>query len=176
MKYFKSLLLAIVACFAVIALGTSTAFAAVTVKSPPTIAFSGDSATVSGGNFSGLGNTPLYGNLTVSGVATYTCYNPQGHASPGQNPVAAQSGSSGPVLLPTSKNGRATVPNITAAVSSPPTPSAQTVGCGGSGSTQWTVVQNSLTATSAQFVVTQSGSQLFCWNYVLGGSSTGTAC
>jgi hypothetical protein len=178
MKYLKSLLLAIVACFAVLALGTSAAFAAVTVKAPPTIAFSGDSATVSGGNFSGLGNIPIYGNLTVNGIATYTCYNPQGHASPGQNPVAAQSASSGPVLLPTSKNGRATVPPITATVSDPGPQSAQAVGCGGSGSTQWTVVLNSLTATSAQFVVTQgmTGPQLFCWNYVLGGSSTGTSC
>jgi len=38
------------------------------------------------------------------------------------------------------------------------------------------VVLNTLTATSAQFVVTQSGTQLFCWNYVLGGSRTGTTC
>lgn len=176
MKHFKSVLVAIITALAAIVVGTTSAFAAVTVKQAPTIAFSGASATVSGGNFSGLGNIPLYGTLTVSGQASYTCYNPQGHASPGQNPVAAQSGSSGPVLLPTSKNGRATVPDITATVTAPPTPSAQTVGCGGSGSTQWTVVLASLTATSAQFVVTQSGAQLFCWNYALGGRPTGTAC
>ena len=144
MKHLRSLFIAVIGCFAAIALGTSTAFAAVTVKAPPTIEFSGASDTVSGGNFSGLGNIPIFGNLTVSGTATYTCFNPQGHPSPGQNPVAAQSGSSGPVLLPTSKNGRATVPNITASVTAPPTPSAQTVGCGGSGSTQWTVVLNAL--------------------------------
>lgn len=176
MRYIKSLFVAIVACIATIALGTTSAFAAVTVKSEPTIAFSGASATVSGGNFSGLGNIPIYGNLTVTGIAEYTCYNPQGHPSPGQNPVEAQSGSSGPVLLPTSKNGRATVPNITATVQAPPTPSAQDVGCGGIGSTKWTVVLDSLTATGAQFVVTQEGATLFCWNYVKGGSSTGTPC
>jgi hypothetical protein len=176
MKHLRSILIAVIACCAAIVLGTSTAFAAVTVKAPPTIEFSGASATVSGGNFSGLGNTPIFGNLTVSGTATYTCFNPQGHPSPGQNPVAAQSGSSGPVLLPTSKNGRATVPDITASVKAPPTPSAQTVGCGGSGSTQWSVVLNTLTATSAQFVVTQSDTPLFCWDYVLGGSPTGTPC
>ena len=176
MKHTKSLLMAIVACIAAVAFGTTSAFAAVTVKSEPTIAFSGASATVSGGNFSGLGNIPLFGNLTVFGEATYTCFNPQGHPSPGQNPVEAQSGSSGPVLLPTSKNGRATVPDIEATVTAPPTPTAQQVGCGGQGSTQWTVVLNTLTATSAQFVVTQQGVTLFCWNYVLGGDPTGTPC
>jgi hypothetical protein len=176
MKHLKSLLVAIVACIAAITLGATSASAAVNVKSEPTIVFDGASATVSGGNFSGLGNIPVYGTLTVTGIATYTCYNPQGHPSPGQNPVEAQSGSSGPVLLPTSKNGRATVPDITASVSAPPTPSAQEVGCGGVGSTQWTVVLDTLTATAAQFVVTQEGAQLFCWNYTLGGSPTGTVC
>ncbi len=176
MKHFKSLLVAIVACIAAVALGTTSAFAAVTVKSAPTIAFSGASATVSGGNFSGLGNIPIYGNLTVQGVATYNCYNPSGNFVPGQNPVQAQSGSSGPVLLPTSKNGRATVPDIKATVTAPPTPTAQQVGCGGGGSTAWTVVLDALTATAAQFVVTQEGTTLFCWNYSLGGSATGTRC
>jgi len=176
MKHLRTLLVAIIACIAALALGTTSAFAAVTVKSDPTIAFSGASATVSGGNFSGLGNIPLYGNLTVSGTATYNCYNPAGNFVPGQNPVQAQSGSSGPVLLPTSKNGRATVPDITATVTAPPTPTAQQVGCGGGGSTAWTVVLDQLLATSAQFVVTQSDVQLFCWNYTLGGSPTGTRC
>jgi hypothetical protein len=176
MKVIKSFLVAITALLVAITFGASPAFAAVTVKSAPTISFSGASATVSGGNFSGIGNIPLFGELRVTGVATYTCYNPQGHPSPGQNPVEAQGGTSGPVELPTSKNGRATVPNITASVAAPPTPSAQVVGCGGSGSTQWTVVLDTLTATAATFTVSQSGDVLFCWNYVLGGSATGTAC
>lgn len=176
MKHIRTFLVAIVACIAAVALGTTSAFAAVTVKADPTIAFDGASATVSGGNFSGLGNIPVYGQLTVTGVANYTCYNPQGHPSPGQNPVQAQSGTSPMVPLATSKNGRATVPDITATVTAPPTPTAQQVGCGGTGSTQWTVVLNSLTATAAQFVVTQSDVQLFCWNYQLGGSATGTRC
>ncbi|HEX5968799.1 MAG TPA: hypothetical protein VFY88_10000 [Intrasporangium sp.] len=176
MKHLKSLLVAIVACIAAVALGTTAAFAAVTVKSEPTISFSGDSATVSGGNFSGLGNIPLFGELTVTGIAEYTCFNPQGHPSPGQNPVEAQSGTSPLIELPTAKNGRATVPNITASVEAPPTPTAQEVGCGGQGSTQWTVVLDTLTATAAQFVVTQEGVTLFCWNYTLGGDPTGTPC
>jgi hypothetical protein len=110
LKHLKSLLVAIVACITAVALGTTAAFAAVTVKSEPTIEFDGASATVSGGNLSGLGNIPVVGELTVTGIAEYTCFNPQGHPSPGQNPVEAQSGSSGPVALPTTKNGRATVP------------------------------------------------------------------
>ncbi|MGH8527799.1 MAG: hypothetical protein ACREXY_27350, partial [Gammaproteobacteria bacterium] len=49
---------------------TATALAAVNVKQEPTIEFSGASATVSGGNFSGLGNIPAFGTLTVTGLAT----------------------------------------------------------------------------------------------------------
>ena len=123
----------IAAAFAAIALTSSVALAAVNVKSLPTATFSGASVTLTGGNFSGLGNVEAIANLTVTGTATYTCLNPQGHASPGQNPVAAQPGSSGPVGLGNSDhNGRGTISNITASVTAPPTPSAQTVGCGGS--------------------------------------------
>ena len=156
---------------------TSTALAAVTVKQLPTISFNGASATVSGGNFSGLGNTDAIGTLTVSGIATYTCTNPQGHASPGQNPVQAGQGSSGPVAIHADKNGRATVPDITASVTAPPTPTAEQVGCGGSGaSDKWTVTLNSLQATSAHFEVTWSGQLVLCRNYTLNGPATGTAC
>lgn len=163
----------------VLALTASFAAAAVNVKSLPTATFSGATVTVSGGNFSGLGNVPAYATLTVSGVATYTCTNPQGHASPGQNPVAADGGTSGPVDLKNSEhNGRATIPNLTASVTSPPTPSAQEVGCGGSGSTKWTVTQDTLTATSAQLVIRQpnDGPIIFCRNYTVNGPATGTAC
>jgi hypothetical protein len=175
----KRFLLLTVAALVAGAVMTATALAAVTVKQLPTISFSGDSATVSGGNFSGLGNTPAFGELTVSGIANYTCTNKGGNAAPGQNPVEAQGGSSGPVELPTDKNGRATVPNITATVTAPPTPSAAEVGCGGGGAAEggkWTVNLDSLEATSARFVVTWSGQQVLCRDYVLGGSNTGTAC
>jgi len=167
----------IAAAFAAIALTSSVALAAVNVKSLPTATFSGASVSLTGGNFSGLGNVEAIANLTVTGTATYTCLNPQGHASPGQNPVAAQPGSSGPVGLGNSDhNGRGTISNITASVSAPPTPSAQTVGCGGSGSTQWRVQLNTLTATAAHLEITQSGSVIFCRNYTLNGPATGTAC
>jgi hypothetical protein len=51
----------------------------VNVKSLPTATFSGASVTVTGGNFSGLGNVPAIATLTVTGEATFTCFNPQGH-------------------------------------------------------------------------------------------------
>jgi hypothetical protein len=162
----------------VVVIGMATAAgAAVTVKQLPTASFSGASVTVTGGNFSGLGNIPAFANLTVTGLATYECQNPQGHASPGQNPVEAEPGSSGPVNLGNSDhNGRGTISSITASVSAPATPSAQEVGCGGTGSTKWSVVLTGLTATAAQLVVTQDGVQLFCWNYTFGGPATGTPC
>lgn len=168
-----SIVLAVLAA----AVMTATALAAVNVKTYPTATFSGASVTLTGGNFSGLGNVPAIATLTVTGEATYTCYNPQGHPSPGQNPVPAQSGSSGPVDLGNADhNGRGTVSGITATVTAPPTPTAQQVGCGGKGSTQWTVVLNTLTATAAHLEITQDEDIVFCRNYTLGGDPIGTAC
>jgi hypothetical protein len=161
----------------VLVLTASVSMAAVNVKSLPTATFSGASVTLTGGNFSGLGNIEAFASLTVTGIATYFCENPTGHRSPGQNPVEANPGASGPVGLGNSDhNGRGTISNITASVSAPATPSAQEVGCGGKGSTQWTVVLDTLTATAAHLSITQDGSEIFCRNYTLGGSPTGTAC
>jgi len=155
----------------------TTALAAVTVKSLPSASFSGASVTLTGGNFSGLGNTPAIANLTATGQATYTCSNKGGNEAPGQNPVPAQSGSSGPFNLGNSDhNGRGTITSITASVTAPPTPTAQQVGCGGSGSTHWTVTLASLTATAAHLEITEGSTLVFCRNYTLGGSATGTAC
>jgi hypothetical protein len=171
----KSRWLIVVAVLVAAAVMTATALAAVNVKQLPTADFTGASVTVSGGNFSGLGNTNAIGTLTVQGIANYICTNPQGHASPGQNPVAAGSGTSGPVPIVADKNGRATVPNITASVTAPPTPSAGEVGCGGQGaSDKWTVTLTSLQATSAHFEVTWSGQLVLCRNYTQDG--VGTAC
>jgi hypothetical protein len=163
---------------AVFAATTSTALAAVTVKSLPTASFSGASVTLTGGNFSGLGSTPAFANLTVTGEATYTCANKGGNQAPGQNPVPANPGASGPVGLGNSDhNGRGTITDIIATVTAPnPPPTAQAVGCGGGGSTSWTVTLNTLTATGAHLEITQGGSVIFCRNYTLGGVSTGTAC
>jgi hypothetical protein len=172
----KSLWLTGAALLAVAAT-SSIALAAVNVKSEPTASFSGASVTLTGGEFSGLGNTEAEAELTVTGSATYTCTNPQGHASPGQNPVPAQPGSSGPVGLGNSDhNGRGTITSITSSVTAPPTPSAKAVGCGGKGSTKWTVTLDTLTATGAHLAITQGGALVFCRNYTLGGPATGTAC
>jgi hypothetical protein len=166
------LIAAVVVAFAAT---SSVAFAAVTVKSLPTADFDGNSVTLTGGNFSGLGNTPAFAYLTATGTATYICTNPQGHASPGQNPVPAQGGSSGPVDLGNSDhNGRGTISNITATVSFPATPTAQAAGCGGSGSTKWTVTPDTLTVTGAHLDILQGGNLIFCRNYTVDG--TGTAC
>ncbi|GAA5160705.1 hypothetical protein [Ornithinimicrobium tianjinense] len=170
----SSLLLAGVAA---VSLAAAPALAEVNVKSEPVIAFAGESATIQGGNFSGLGNIPVYGVLVVSGVANYDCHNlgNPDNIVPGQNPVQAGAGTSGPVLLPTSKNGRATVPPITATVLPPATPTVDEVGCGGKGAVNnWAVELRSLEATAATFTVTQSGMTLFVWDYVKGGSPTGT--
>jgi hypothetical protein len=163
---------------------TATALAAVNVKTLPTATFGvpdAASVTVTGGNFSGLGNVPAFAIVTVTGQATYTCSNNggDGHVVPGQNPVEAQGGSSGPVDLGNSDhNGRGTIPSTTASVTAPATPSPQQVGCGGKGSTNWTVNLDTLTATAARLVIRQpaDGPIIFCRDYVLGGSNTGTPC
>lgn len=160
-----------------VAATSSIALAAVNVKSLPKATFSGASVTVTGGNFSGLGSTPAIANLTATGTANYTCTNPQGHASPGQNPVPAKSGSSEPFNLGNSEhNGRGTISSITAAVTAPETPSAKEVGCGGTGSTQWKVTLDSLTANAAHLTITEGTTLVFCRDYALNGPATGTAC
>jgi hypothetical protein len=172
----KSLWLTGAALLAVAAT-SSIALAAVNVKSEPTASFSGATVTVTGGEFSGLGNIEAEAELKATGSATYTCENPQGHASPGQNPVPAQEGSSGKVGLGNSEhNGRGTIATITASVKAPPLPTAKQVGCGGTGSTKWSVKLDTLTATGAHLVITQKKTIVFCRNYTLGGPATGTAC
>jgi hypothetical protein len=170
----KSVWLIVAALFA-LAVTSSIALAAVNVKSFPTATFSGASVTLTGGNFSGLGSVPADATLTAFGSATYTCTNQGGNQAPGQNPVPAQSGTANLDLGNADHNGRGTIDNLTASVTAPsPTPTAQQVGCGGGGSNNWTVTLNTLTATSAQLVIKQGGSIVFCRNYTLGGPGIGT--
>src|SRR6266576_2771833 len=175
----KSLRL-MVAALVAFAITSSIALAAVNVKSFPVATF-GDpnaaSVTLRGGNFSGLGSVPAIATLTVTGTVSYDCANPQGHLSPGQNPVAAQPGTASQDLGNADHNGRGTISNLSATATAPnPTPSAQTVGCGGGGSTQWTVVNPVVTVTGATLTIThgQGTAVIFCRNYTTSG--TGTAC
>jgi hypothetical protein len=157
----------------------SIAGAAINVKSEPVATFSGASVTVTGGNFSGLGNVPAFAHLTVVGTVTYTCANPQGHEAPGQNPVAAQPGTKDGDLGNSDHNGRGTITDMTATATAPnPPPSTKTVGCGGGGSTQWTLTKPVVTATGAHLTITQGSGDtvLFCRDYAPPGPTTGTAC
>ena len=172
----KSLAILVTALFAV-AVMSSSAMAAVNVKSLPTATFSGASVNLTGGNFSGLGSVPAIATLTATGTVTYDCANPQGHLSPGQNPVPAQPGTANADLGNADHNGRGTIQNLTATATPPnPTPSARQVGCGGTGSTQWTVTNPVVTVTGAHLVITQGGSTIFCRDYTPPGPTTGTAC
>src|SRR2546422_970625 len=174
-KGMRKVLVAVAAAAFGAGLSVTTALAAVTVKSLPSASFSGASVTLTGGNFSGLGNTPAIANLTATGQATYTCSNKGGNEAPGQNPVPANPGSSGPFNLGNSDhNGRGTITSITASVTAPPTPTPQEAGCGGGGSTHWTVTLNTLTATAAHLEITEGSTLVFCRNYTASG--TGTAC
>jgi hypothetical protein len=160
-----------------VAATSSAALAEVNVKALPTATFSGAKVTVTDGEFSGLGSTEAIARLTVTGVATYQCENPTGKVVPGQNPVEAQPGESGPVGLGNSEhNGRGTISTLTAEVKAPPTPSAKAVGCGGTGNTKWTVTLTGLKATAAHLEITQGRKVVFCREYKLGGTETGTAC
>jgi hypothetical protein len=173
----KSVVL-IAAALLAVAVMSSSALAAVNVKRFPVATF-GDpdaaSVTLRDGNFSGLGSVPAIATLTVSGTVTFDCANPQGHLSPGQNPVPAQPGTASQDLGNADHNGRGTISNLTATATAPdPAPSAQAVGCGGVGSTQWTVVNPVVTVTGAHLEITQDGVIVFCRNYTSDG--IGTAC
>jgi hypothetical protein len=170
--------LAIVTALLAVAVTTSVALAAVNVKSFPTASFSGDTVTLTGGNFSGLGSVPAIAEFqATAGFATYNCSNQGGNLAPGQNPVPAQPGPTGTQDLGNADhNGRGTISNLSASVLAPPTPSAQTVGCGGKGSGNWTVALNTLTATAAHLEIKQAGTTIFCRNYTINGPAIGTAC
>jgi hypothetical protein len=176
----KSLLFVATALVAVAV--PSIAGAAINVKSEPVATFSGASVTVTGGNFSGLGNVPAIAHLTVTGTVTYTCANPQGHEAPGQNPVEAQPGTEEGDLGNSDHNGRGTITDMTATATAPnPPPSVKEVGCGGTGSdkgTKWTLTKPVVTATGANLTITQGSGNtvLFCRDYTPPGPTTGTDC
>ena len=168
----------IVAAVLAVAVTSTAALAAVNVKRLPTADFGvpdAASVTLTGGNFSGLGSVPAIATLSVTGTVSFDCANPQGHLSPGQNPVPAQPGIAEQDLGNADHNGRGTINDLTATATAPdPPPTAQEAGCGGQGSTQWTVVNPVVTVTGANLTITQNGIVVFCRNYT--GDGTGTAC
>ncbi len=168
----------IVTAMLAVAVMSTAALAAVNVKRFPVASFGvpdAASVTLTGGNFSGLGSVPAIATLSVTGVVNYDCANPQGHLSPGQNPVAAQPGVAQQDLGNADHNGRGTITDLTATATAPdPAPTAQQVGCGGTGSTQWTVVNPVVTVTGANLTITQNDVVVFCRNYTEDG--IGTAC
>lgn len=170
----------IVAALLALAVTSSMALAAVNVKSLPTADFTGASVTLTGGNFSGLGSVEAVATLTAFGTARYTCSNPQGHESPGQNPVPAQPGTTTAGLGNADHNGRGTITNMTSTVTAGATPTALEAGCGGSGaSDKWqvTLIPGSLTATCAELEIKQSGVTIFSRTYTADGIGTaGLTC
>jgi hypothetical protein len=155
---------------------SSTALAAVNLKSLPEAEFSGTTVIVTNGEFSGLGNIEAIAKLTVTGVATYQCENPTGKVVPGQNPVEAKPGEATEGLGNSEHNGRGTISKLEASVTEPPTPTAKQVGCGGTGNTKWTVTKTGLEATGAQLVITQKNKTIFCRNYTTATVPLGTEC
>ena len=132
-------LLVIVAALLAVAVTASVALAAVNVKSFPTATFSGAHGHPDRWQLQWAGECPGDRHQATAGVATYDCTNPQGHPSPGQNPVPAQPGPADQDLGNADHNGRGTISNLSATVRP-----ADALGTGGwmrgRGSTQWTVV------------------------------------
>src|SRR5260370_22163180 len=148
--------------FALLAVGitASTALAALTFKSGPTVTFSStDPATAvatATANISGLGNVPATASLQEIGTATYQCTN-KGNPSnivQGQNPQPAKSTPGVQQLGNSQHNGRADL-----SVSSGPLTAKQSIdpvvaGCPNS---NWSATLKSLTLSGAQLTITQGG-------------------
>jgi hypothetical protein len=144
------------AALLMLALTASTAFAALTFHSGPTVTFSGSSATATF-NVSGLGNDPATAQLFVNGTAEYTCTNKGGNAAPGQNPQPATGASPIVDLSDSDRNGRDSV-SVTATLTAPQTIPAKRAGCPGN---NWTATLSSLTVTSATLVISQNGETIY---------------
>ena len=112
---------------AMLALTTSSAFAALSWKSGPTFESNDDGSFTATGEATGLGNRPVVATIVVSGTVRYTCENKGGNASPGQNPVPATTSGSQD-LGNSDHNGRG-VFNLTVDFAPAATVSGKTAGC-----------------------------------------------
>jgi hypothetical protein len=157
-----------IAALALVVMGltASSALAALTFKSGPTVTFGpcnppGQTLCVTAtANISGLGNVPAIATLQELGTAQYQCTN-KGNPSnivQGQNPQPAQSNPGVQDLGNSQHNGRADLN-----VSSGPLVASQTIdpvvaGCPNS---NWTATLVSLTLTGAQLTITQGGQTIY---------------
>jgi len=128
------------------------ALAAITFHSGPTVTFSGNTATATF-NVSGLGKTPAYAFLDVSGTATYECVNNGGQTAPGQTIPAQSAPSPGVQLSNSQKNGRDDV-TVSSTLTAPATTDAQAAGCPNKPG-NWTGQLVSVTITSATLRIEQ---------------------
>ena len=121
----------------------------------PTCSVSGSTVTCSSFQIAGLGNTAATAELQITGTFSTQCTNPGGNVAPGQNSQA--SGTSGPVSISTDKNGKATVPSLSA-TAQPPSQTQLNALCS---NPQWTGSVTGFTVTSATILVTQNGGIVF---------------
>jgi len=134
----------------------TSALAAAHIQGPaPTCSVSGSTLSCSSFQIAGLGNTPATAQLTITGTFSTQCTNPGGNVAPGQSKTA--SGTSGPVSISTDKNGKATVPPLSA-TAQPPSQTELNALCP---NPQWTGSVSGFTVTSATITVTQNGAVVF---------------
>lgn len=143
------------AVFALMAITTATALAAITFHSGPTVTWNDDGSATATGNLSGLGNEPATATLTITQSFSYTCVNKGGNTAPGQNQVTTVGAPGTQELGSTSKNGRSNL-SVTAFPGSPAeTISGNAAGCPNG---NWTGVNPVATGpATATLTITQGG-------------------
>jgi len=153
-----SLLVAIVATLAL----ASTALAAITFHSGPTVTWNADGSATATGDMSGLGNVPATATLQLSTSFTYTCQNRGGNVAPGQKSTLVVGPLGQQNLDNSDHNGRATL-NVTALQGTPPsTVSGKDAGCPNG---NWTGVNPVAGATTATLTITQGGQTIYTNTY-----------
>src|SRR6266849_6552180 len=151
----------VILAFALLAVGltASTALAALTFKSGPTVTFTNGIATATA-NISGLGNVPATATLQEIGTAQYQCTNKgnPNNVVQGQNPQPAKSNPGVQDLGNSQHNGRADLN-----VSSGPLTASQSIDpvTAGCPNNNWNATLSSLTLTGAQLTITQGGATIF---------------
>ena len=155
-----------IVAFVLLAIGltASSALAAITFKSGPTVVFNTDGTVTATANISGLGNVPATATLVETGTAIYQCTN-KGNPSnvvQGQNPQPAQSVPGVQDLGNSQHNGRADLNVSTGPLTAAQSIDPRTAGCP---SANWSATLSSLTVTGATLTITQGGATIFTQFY-----------